>query len=420
MKIAKASLVSPDRNFWYGLTAVAGSIFVFAYSTLFGPISVLAYYALWLPLILVDYRQTLGNYAKLHWIVAFAMVACLSVFWSAAPAVTARAGLQLLSHVACALIAARTVSIRTLTLGSLIGALSVLAYSLAFGSYHYDDLDGSYTFVGAFASKNQLGLFASLGVYFAFAAIFVLRERGLWRMLAVACGALSGYALVASQSAASVVATAVTLAIVVGLAVILMFSPRVRKVGLLAVAIVAIAIVSVGLNLGAMDLLLGAFGKDSTLTGRTYLWAQGWEAAAQAPMLGAGYQAYWVQGFPEAERLWEEFYITTRSGFHFHNTYIEVLVELGFVGFALLSLVMARVLVGHLTRLLNDRHNQASYVMLGIAVMLLIRSFVEIDVVHPYVVGSFLIYYAAGLLAVPRGERIRTRHQLAMTRLHAT
>ena len=130
----------------------------------------LAYYALWLPLILVDYRQTLGNYAKLHWIVAFAMVACLSVFWSAAPAVTVRAGLQLLSHVACALIAARTVGIRTLTLGSLIGALSVLAYSLAFGSYHYDDLDGSYTFVGAFASKNQLGLFASLGVYFAFAA----------------------------------------------------------------------------------------------------------------------------------------------------------------------------------------------------------------------------------------------------------
>ena len=117
MKIAKARLVSPDHNFWYGLMAVAVSIFVFAYSTLFGQISVLAYYALWLPLILVDYRHTLGNYAKFYWIVAFAMFACLSVFWSAAPGVTARAGLQLLSHVACALIAARTVSIRTLTLG---------------------------------------------------------------------------------------------------------------------------------------------------------------------------------------------------------------------------------------------------------------------------------------------------------------
>ena len=69
----------------------------------------LAYYALWLPLILVDYRQTLGNYAKFYWIIAFAVFACLSVFWSAAPGVTARAGVQFLSHVACALIAARTV-----------------------------------------------------------------------------------------------------------------------------------------------------------------------------------------------------------------------------------------------------------------------------------------------------------------------
>jgi exopolysaccharide production protein ExoQ len=79
-----------------------------------------------------------------------------------------------------------------------------------------------------------------------------------------------------------------------------------------------------------------------------------------------------------------------------------VLVELGFVGFVPLVLVIVRVLFGHLARLLNDRHNQASYIMLGIAVMLLIRSFVEIDVLHPYMVGSFLLYYAAGLLAAPQ------------------
>ena len=88
----------------------------------------------------------------------------------------------------------------------------------------------------------------------------------------------------------------------------------------------------------ASTLLLGAFGKDSTLTGRTYLWAEGLAAAGAAPTFGTGYYAYWVQGFPEAERLWEEFYITSRSGFHFHNTYIEALVELGVVGFALVAL----------------------------------------------------------------------------------
>ena len=43
--------------------------------------------------------------------------------------------------------------------------------------------------------------------------------------------------------------------------------------------------------------------------------------------------------------------------------------------------------------------------MFGIAVMLLVRSFFEVDVLHPYVVGSFLLYYAAGLLASPQLTR---------------
>ncbi|TGV63220.1 O-antigen ligase family protein, partial [Mesorhizobium sp. M00.F.Ca.ET.158.01.1.1] len=97
-----------------------------------------------------------------------------------------------------------------------------------------------------------------------------------------------------------------------------------------------------------MDFVLGIFGKDSTLTGRTYLWEQGWNAAMRSPILGVGYAAYWVQGFAEAERLWNEFYITTRTGFHFHNTYVEALVELGFTGAVLISLIMLRTLLGHI------------------------------------------------------------------------
>ena len=383
MKIAKACLVSPDHNLWYGLVAVAVSIFVFAYSTRFGQVAVLAYYALWLPLVLVDYRHSLGNYAKFTWIAAFAGFACLSVFWSAAPGITARAGVQLLSHVVCALIAARIVNARTLTLGALAGVCLVLVYSLAFGEYHYDPLDGSHSFVGAFASKNQLGLFSSLGLYFAFAALVILHERGPLRLLALICGGLSAYTLLASQSATSIITVAATLAVLSSMRLALLFSPRVRKIGLLAGAALAVGALFVCLNLGGFDLLLAAFGKDSTLTGRTYLWSQGWAAAAQAPVAGVGYQAYWVQGFSEAERLWEEFYIGSRSGFHFHNTFIEVLVELGAVGLVLVSLILLRVFFGHLRRLVDNRYDAASFIMFGIALMLLMRAFVEVDVINP-------------------------------------
>jgi exopolysaccharide production protein ExoQ len=402
MKIAKASLVNPDHNLWYGLFAVSVSMFVFAYSTRFGQVSILAYYALWLPLVLVDYRKSLGNYARFGWIIPFAAFACLSVFWSAAPGVTARAAVQFASHVVCALIAARTVNVRTLTLGALFGTCLILFYSLVFGQYNYDPLDGTYSFVGAFASKNQLGLFSSLGAYFAFAAIIILGERGGWRLLALGCGGLSAVMLVESQSATSILALAAVLAMQVCLRLALLFSPRVRKAGVLIGVVLAIGVAFVGLNLGGLDLVLAAFGKDSTLTGRTYLWSQGWAAAGQAPLFGVGYQAYWVQGFSEAERLWEEFYIGSRSGFHFHNTFIEVLVELGAVGLVFIVVVLLRVFAGHLGRVIGDPRNEASFVLFGIAAMLLVRAFVEVDVINPYVVGSFLLYYAAGQLAAPR------------------
>ena len=60
--------------------------------------------------------------------------------------------------------------------------------------------------------------------------------------------------------------------------------------------------------------------------------------------------------------------------------------------------------------------------MLGIGVMLLVRSFVEVDVLHPYVVGSFLLYYSAGLLATSQKSRSFASHlEPAEARLrHAT
>ena len=111
MKIAKAHFVSPDHNFWYGLarSPFPSSSLPIRRASARSRCSL--YYALWLPLVLVDYRQALGNYraSSAGWS-AFAVFACLSVFWSAAPSVTARAGVQYLSHIVCALIAARTVA----------------------------------------------------------------------------------------------------------------------------------------------------------------------------------------------------------------------------------------------------------------------------------------------------------------------
>lgn len=401
MKIAKAALVDPDRNFVYGACAVALSIFVFAYSSRFGQIAVLAYYAVWLPLLFVDHHRLLAGWQRCHWIIAFAALACLSVFWSAAPSTTARAAVQFSTHIVCALIAARTVSVRTLSLGAVVGLSLVVLYSFAVGHYNYDPLDGTYSFVGAFGSKNQIGLYASLGLLFAFAVVFILRERRFWLPVAIGSAAMCAVALMRAQSATSVLALVVTLAMLMCLKVMMRFSPNARKGALAATAIIAVLMLGLAASMGASDAVLAAFGKDATLTGRTYLWSEGMAAAAEVPFFGVGYQGYWVQGFSEAERLWSEFFIASRTGFHFHNTYVEVLVELGSAGLLALVLVILGVPIGLLLRLARADSDVPAMILFGVAFMFLVRSFVEVDVITPYVVGSFLLYYAAGFLTQP-------------------
>ncbi|WP_275789048.1 O-antigen ligase family protein [Pararhizobium gei] len=401
MKIAKASLITAGDNGAYAIVALALSLFVFAYSARFGQASILLYYALWLPLLLVDYRGVLGNPARYAWLFAFAIFACLSFSWSAAPGVTVRAGLQYFSHVVCAVIAMRVIDTRSMTRGLIAGTGIVLAYSLLFGVYHLDPLDGGYSFVGAFASKNQLGFYASLGVYFAFACVFLLRDRGIWIFPTAAVGLMSAYCLYASQSATSALTTVAVIGISLGLHVLAPLSPQTRKTVFVAVAIVGVVGVVGAIYGGAVDSVLGIFGKDSTLTGRTYLWQQGIEAAGATPLIGVGYQAYWVQGFAEAERLWEEFYIGSRSGFHFHNTFIETMVETGFIGLLLLCSVLLVTVIGHLGRMLSQKVATESSILFGVAILLLMRAFVEVDTLNPYHVGSFLLYFAAGRLTLP-------------------
>ncbi len=278
MKINKSAFVEPGRNFVFATIAIAVSVFVFAYSIIYGFVSILLFYSLWLPLTLLNYRKVLGNYSRFYWVFAFALLACMSFAWSAAPSVTLRGGIQYVTTIVCALIASRIVDTRTFVSGVSIGVALVLIYSLAFGQFQYDELDGTYNFAGAFSSKNQLGFFASLGIYFAFSSFVILHTSKVWRVASLMFGLLAAYCLVVSSSATSIVATIATLAISLSLGAALMFSPKNRRVFFATGVMLLLAAAAIAIKAGAVELLLGAFGKDTTLTGRTYLWQEGLKA----------------------------------------------------------------------------------------------------------------------------------------------
>ena len=393
MKIPKSILIDPDRNQTYGAFAVAVSMIAFAYSPNFGQVLILAYYAVWLPLLFVDYRRFTWKLSSAWLPMVLAVYVCLSVFWSQAAGISARAAVQYSSHIVCAYVAARTISVRTLVVGSLIGVFIVLLYSLKVGGYALDTIDGTVNFVGAFGSKNQIGFFSSLGIFLCLAFMVFYRRNWLGFVWTAPILVLSAYMLAIAHSATSVASLPAVIGIVALLTMTKVLSLRYRRVLFIVGAGALVAVVAAALNLGLLDLVLGIFGKDSTLTGRTYLWEQGWEAAQQHPLLGYGYAAYWVQGLADPERLWAEFYISTRTGFHFHNTYVETLVEIGFIGVTLLALVILRAFYGHVSKVVFGDWNADSVVLAGAIGLMLIRSFFEVEMLGPYFMASFIVYY---------------------------
>jgi exopolysaccharide production protein ExoQ len=284
-----------------------------------------------------------------------------------------------------------------------IGGLFVILYSFAVGEYAEDAIDGGFTFVGAFGSKNQLGFFSSLTIYFAAVLVLAIRVNVTEAIFCAFVTLLALVALIWCRSATSLATTVAGLAIFVALLTAMRFPPSVRIGMLILMVPVTLFLTALG---GGYDLILNLLGKNSTLTGRTFLWAHGFEEIALRPLTGVGYQAYWVEGRPAAEFMWAYFMITGKSGFHFHNMWIETAVEIGIVGFILFALMFVLIFVRYFKRVFggNDRIAAA---MLGLLAMMLGRSMVEVDFLTTYALGSFLMFW---MLCTSRIDHSHRRH----------
>lgn len=395
LKLRKARFVGPGENRGFAWVVLALSLFIFAYSTQFGQIPILILYALWFPLLALKPSIVLLRTARLTPFLLMPAFAALSAFWSVAPSLTLRTAIQYATTILIAAIAARTIDPRDLVVGALLGTVLVLGYSFLYGSGSYDVFDATYAFSGAFGSKNQFGLFAAIGLLAALAALTLYRSSAPLSAFAVGVGAAALYSLLISRSATSIASLAAAVAVASAAWVLLRLPAIGRRVGIaLGVAAVA-AIAVVAARAGLFEGVLTVFGKDETLTGRTYLWREGLRFGADNPAVGMGYNAFWVRGTAEAERLWEEFYITSRSGFNFHNTYVEAYVTMGLVGFALTALLVLWALHLALSVLVRKVDSAGAVFCSAVILLFVVRSFVENDFLGPYSIGTFLVFYAA-------------------------
>lgn len=290
-------------------------------------------------MLLVDRLGEAVRLARQSWpLVALVGLALLSAAWSATPEVTFRRAtalaltLMLALCLACRVPPARFLRLLGWTMlivavGSIVAALAVPSI----GKHTVANFAGLWR--GLLLHKNSLGRVMALAIIVFW---FLRTERSVWQWLAWVGIPLAALPLFMSDSRTawlSLIAAAGALPLAHLLSRQRM-THGVRLLGVgLAVVLGAVFVTAV------LDPILQLSGRDLTLTGRTTLWAMAIEAGWQNPLLGAGYRSFWTE--TGAAAVYES--LSHRSGLmgNGHNGYLDVWLELGFVGLGLFVVVVA-------------------------------------------------------------------------------
>jgi len=381
---------------------------------LFGSLAALVFLLCGGLLLLTRPAQTLRSLLRFWYVLVLPAYCLLSTLWSQYPALSLRYAVQLTLTLSIAIVIANRVAPLVLV-RCLFGIYGIgVLGSILFGNVR-DDIGA---WLGIFGSKNA---FAAVVSGFALASIAMLFDRSAPRLVRLA--AFAGLAvcpplLLRAQSAGAILVLVPAAAVALGV----IFSRRMSGaqktfVGMaMAGAAVVFGLVLVGygdrLLAGALDYA----GKDTTLTGRTDLWDFGFDLIAENPLLGIGYQAFWVHGNPPAELLWAVFGIPTRMGFNFHNLYVSNAVEIGLLGLAIEVMLLYGGWIASLLWALRDPRPENAF-LAAFLTLVICASFGEVAVFFQFSVTSIIaiaaLVYAVGANAAWRAQGKASRRYAA-------
>ncbi len=338
------------------------------------------------------------------WYILLLPLFCLfSFLWSQFPAETFRFSLQMGASVAIGIAIAGRMPPRMFcqVLFWLMGATIVL--SLGLGTSR----DDTGAFLGLYGSKNAMaGAAATFAVVAA--GIAISRRTAIWIRATAVAGVVLGLGLVVlAQSVMALAVAPLTLGMLAVAASLHRFQPAARAtMAAFSMLTATLAGLLVAMHFDALTLaLLETTGKDITLTGRTDLWTLAMEFIAERPLLGVGYQAFWVKGYAPAEAMWFMFGIESRSGFNFHNTYLNNAVEIGIVGVAMQigNLYGGTVLAGLWA--IRTGASEAA-LLFALNLMVTMASFVEVPIFFQFSLRTVLVV-ATLVYAIQELKRLR-------------
>ena len=286
------------------------------------------------------------------WLTAIIAFMALSILWSQFPFVSFKRFVKMIGSVVMAMVVLTEENPREAFLTVIRRCFYVhLPMSIICIKYFRDigvewGWNGSVTmWSGISTSKNVLGQVALLGALYFFWEVRKRWAELRWRNLHLLYLLMTVYLLKGSDNSVSLTSVSVC---VFALTVFLRLQslrfrpdlvPRFVKIVFYSVTALVVLVLVHSVVLFSADSFFGhiitAFGRDITLTDRTYIWHDCY-AAVGNPLLGVGFGAFWIGRLANIPWNAHMTWVLGQS----HNGYIETYLQLGLIGGGLLAGVM--------------------------------------------------------------------------------
>jgi O-antigen ligase len=337
-------------------------------------------------------------------LVLIVILAGLSAFWSDEPATTARRALGLLGSSVLALFFVCRLGLKGIveTVGLAVAIAAALSLPLIMFAPDIGIMVPGGEWQGYFVHKNGLGLTMVFGALSA--ATLLEGSRGAYRAALFAALVLFGVLLIGSRHTAGMV-----LAVVLAGFFFLLLRMRAERSGrpalLAAGALSAVIIMSLVSGFDAGE-ALNLLGKDASLSGRTDVWSAATEAINERPVLGYGYSEF-SNSNGDLERYREE---AGWDAYSAHNGFLQVAVELGAVGEAILIAVLVLCVVRSWRTFWRGNDRLSMWPLLA-ALCVIFANLTEATFATYHEV-SWIIFVSAFLLATDACQRRRAAERL--------
>jgi exopolysaccharide production protein ExoQ len=273
-----------------------------------------------------------------------------------------------------------------------------IVFALVLPQYGRDLMGGhSSAWKGIFSAKNYLG---NMALFFLTVAVTYRPRTAFLRTMRASQIFFCLLAIAFSRAATSYMLTAIYVAYTFTMNVMRGFRKKDYFVAFIMLFVVFAALIAVIVL--QPDFLFSLLGKDVTLTGRTEIWDAVMTSIAKRPFLGYGYQAFWLGFKGESYRI--ILTVTWALG-QAQNGFLDVTLEMGVIGLALVLLIFGFAFRDGLGCLLRSRDEQILRSVewyLIIVILTLIYNLDESFLFEPKHLGSMMFVLACVGLKIER------------------